>query len=811
MRRSSLKVQESGIRLSNYNNEIQKQIFLGPSSGESYGCLIGEVHMGSTRELEARIKCMPSLVLPRRSCWGNGRNRRNGINRTWYDNNRRYLKFLCRKSYTTSFEGCSGVIMNAGRFGISQELGKFVRHIEFANPRAAEKQNSRRSFSQRLGWYAAIVIPFGVAAILAILAFLWYIWNGNSDNEAWRKLMVNEWITITIALVALVLRTSAAVQASACTSIFAALALEQGRFVLSKSAALSSIRYLNSGPHNLFLLYFGGDGFKRKIGLTLFILVLGATTIVSQFSSTLLLSDLKASLVPGNMNNLSMAFGINSTYGDPESTDNIYKDDLYLWSNKPLFYPTFAEHIEDPIKSDGISDTGMALRAFLPLGTEQSRSVLRDYVGPATVFDSRVTCVRPWIDVTAFEVYANFSGQTLAYINGTAVASKSTPQMVDITAGPNFNCDVVFPPEGTSEWAITMCGVTTRVQEALISPFQSFDQVNRSSTYFDGSVAYLMINTTGTDYEWQHATNFYNGSYSSGWRLRDNEEWLELRPLNASNIKLSMSLCYGNVIAADLNIHAYSDVNRTEPTITSDEPTFIGDFKTQDVRRQLGVTIPRDTPDARGILNLEPRLSWFVNSTSGAIMPDRENRWNGWTAIPDMTFIFCPSCLCCSESILGAFVAHRYLKAVFQDIIQTTGRPALALQAFNTIYFQEKYYEHLSDFNAYAPAKIQSFVSVLVPASKRGLIAVTTVLLVHLILVFIAVAWFRSRTQYSLLGNSWQSVSQTFSPATESIYDVAPLLTDTEVGKILAEEGRGKIRGEISMIDTKRAGIAAVL
>jgi hypothetical protein len=540
-------------------------------------------------------------------------------------------------------------------------------------------------------------------------------------------------------------------------------------------------------------------------------MVLGATSIISQFSSTLLLSDLKAALVPGNMDSQSMAFGINATYGDPDSTDNIYKDDLYLWSNKPLFYPTFAEHAEDPVKGDGISDTGMALRAFLPVGTEQSRSVLRDYTGPATVFDSRVTCVRPSIDVTAFEVYANFSGQTLAYINGTAVASRSTPQMVDITAGPNFNCDVVFPPDNTSEWAITMCGVTTRVQETLVSPFQTFDQVNRSSTYFDGSVAYLMINTTGTDVEWQRATNIYQGIYTSGWRSRDNQEWLELRPLNSSNIKLSMSLCYGNVIAADLNIHAYSNVNRTEPTITSDEPTFIGDFKTQDVRRQLGATIPRESQESRGILNLEPRQSWIVNSTSKAITPDRENRWNGWTAIPDMTMVFCPSCLCCSESILSAFVAHRYLKAVFQDIIRTTGHPALALQAFNTIYFQEKYYEHLSDFNAYAPAKLQSFVSVLVPTSHRGLITVTVVLLSHLISVFFAVAWFRSRTQFSMLGNSWQAVAQTYSPATENIYDVAPHLTDTEVGKMLAEEGRGKIRAEIATTDSRRAGIQVVL
>ena len=246
--------------------------------------------------------------------------------------------------------------MNADRFGLSQDFGKYAQHIVFTTTQATETAPPKPSFSKRLGWYISIVVPFGAAAILAILAFLWYVWNGNSDNETWRKLMVDEWVTITIALTALVLRASAAVQASACTSIFAALALEEGRFVLSKAAALSAIRFLNSGPQNLFLVYFGGDGLKRKLTLTLFILVLGATTIISQFSSTLLLSDLSASLVPGNTASQSMAFGINGTYNS-DSSNNIYGDDLYLWSNKPSFYPTFAEHAEDPVQGDGISDT----------------------------------------------------------------------------------------------------------------------------------------------------------------------------------------------------------------------------------------------------------------------------------------------------------------------------------------------------------------------------------------------------------------------------------------------------------------------
>lgn len=65
----------------------------------------------------------------------------------------------------------------------------------------------------------------------------------------------------------------------------------------------------------------------------------------------------------------------------------------------PAFYPAFAEYSEPRTNEDlAAVCTGPVLRAFLPLGEQQSRFKIGDYQGVATVLDSRVVCVRPEVE-----------------------------------------------------------------------------------------------------------------------------------------------------------------------------------------------------------------------------------------------------------------------------------------------------------------------------------------------------------------------------------------------------------------------------
>jgi hypothetical protein len=121
-----------------------------------------------------------------------------------------------------------------------------------------------------MGWYFIIAIPLGVISALATIGFLWSLWTGNSSNKTWRIIMVNSLATRRIALTSLLLRTATSIQAGACTSMMAAVIFENGLFVLSTVAAVSTLRYVNGGPQSLLKLFLGRVGIRRKTAAAAF-------------------------------------------------------------------------------------------------------------------------------------------------------------------------------------------------------------------------------------------------------------------------------------------------------------------------------------------------------------------------------------------------------------------------------------------------------------------------------------------------------------------------------------------------------------
>ena len=151
---------------------------------------------------------------------------------------------------------------------------------------------------------------------------------------------------------------------------------------------------------------------------------------------------------------------------------------------------------------------------------------------------------------------------------------------------------------------------------------------------------------------------------------------------------------------------------------------------------------------------------------------------------------------------------NRYQATVFQHIFQATGKITLAMQAYIHTMFQIAYYDDASEFNADAPATLQSFVSVLIPSQFLGLAAVTSTLIVHLILVAGAILQFRSWTQFSMLRNSWQSTAQTVTPTTEPIINVASGLSDSEIERRLQAEGTARAHITVMQLeDYGRVGV----
>lgn len=669
---------------------------------------------------------------------------------------------------------------------------------------------------RRLGWFLMIWLLLSVLAIVVALGFLWFLWSSNGSNEIWRQIMVAGWLTRIITILSMIIRLSASFQGTAAASMLAAVALERGQLSISKSAAASLIRSINGGPLDLLWLFRGGIFLKRKRSTAVLVFGLVLTTGLSQLTSTALLSDLKPGLVPGNFAYSQIPFRLIENYdGTHDLSRTVSGQGLGLGLNKPPFYPMFAEYAEDTSLEEGVVDTGMTLRAFFPLASEQARSLLRNYSGPATLFDSRVTCMRPLINITEYGLlgYGNYSGKFLGILVGTMQVDKVSPRVFNFEVPTTFVCPMIYvPEEATDQWALSLCGLDT--PGVMVDPFQDPSTLNVSTEYVAATLSHFIINTTGTYRDWIYAfgstTDYSTTNYS--WRYEEQQEWLNVLPstTNDEAVKFSFTACYANVNSVDLYVEASSSVNRTEPSVVWD--TSQNSLDSLAVRNQLGAIIPKENHETRGIMSLQPKTSWIVDQNGSGIVPNytATDHWYGWTSYPNASLIYCTTCLDTSESEALTWLGNSYISSVFQKIMQDTLNPALAFQAYITTIFQQVYYTDVSEFGVVAPSNMQSFVPVTIPTMFNGLAVVTGVLTMHMSLVLGAIVLFQYRTRYSMLKNSWQSVTQTFSSDTQQLFMAPSMLTDREIEKLLELEGRNTHGMLRKLSHSERVGVQMV-
>lgn len=86
---------------------------------------------------------------------------------------------------------------------------------------------------------------------------------------------------------------------------------------------------------------------------------------------------------------------------------------------------------------DGVDDTGMTLRAFLP--SQDTRQNAECYVGHTTVIDTRVTCQVPHLEDASIETPQGNQGLIL---RGSFGATRQTPRLNNQT----LQFEEVAPP-----------------------------------------------------------------------------------------------------------------------------------------------------------------------------------------------------------------------------------------------------------------------------------------------------------------------------------------------------------------------------
>ena len=84
---------------------------------------------------------------------------------------------------------------------------------------------------------------------------------------------------------------------------------------------------------------------------------------------------------------------------------------LPTWLRQATSFPRFAEYAETVPLQEGLDDTGILLRAFLPYSKAESREMISNYTGEALVLDSRVSCQRPILNNLSFETTDKPTGQ----------------------------------------------------------------------------------------------------------------------------------------------------------------------------------------------------------------------------------------------------------------------------------------------------------------------------------------------------------------------------------------------------------------
>jgi hypothetical protein len=287
-------------------------------------------------------------------------------------------------------------------------------------------------------------------------------------------------------------------------------------------------------------------------------------------------------------------------------------------------------------------------------------------------------------------------------------------------------------------------------------------------------------------------------------------EWLHLHvndPLhqNNSELVLGASLCFTAFYPAEFEIEASAASNRTEIPWAG---VLNGLDTSFDLRGQLGVLNQRQSLNDRGVMQLKGRKYWITDrampTTATYIYEAANAGWNIRGDYQPTTVRFFPdgpnSVL--QDAKTPCLGVHPYHYRLFQYIIQDTCRPALALQAWFTTLFQMAYYDDIEAFNVTTPATQNLLVSTLIPIRVYGFTTVVSVLALHVFTVIIAVILFLLKTKFSMLGDSWCTMTQISAAETDSIYQQPGLIGDRRAKDLLKAEGKKNLRVEIERDST---------
>lgn len=256
---------------------------------------------------------------------------------------------------------------------------------------------------QKVGLQTAVILVATLILTMAVIGFLAFLWTAPHENSFWRVIVVKGWAGGAVTVSSLMLRTAIDFQAGAAVAMLAAILLETDYHLLlidtaqvSKLRAGKAIPMDIAIPHIKAMRYMWPQSLGGYAQLSA-VLLLVATTLLLQFTSTMLVSDLSLGVLPSMPSSENLRFDFAYEWNE---TDRAWTFPLQPRAAKPWMpnlpaFPTFAEFAKPIDVPEHVDETGHLLRAFLPFQDAQSRETISQYSGKALVLDARVSCQRP--------------------------------------------------------------------------------------------------------------------------------------------------------------------------------------------------------------------------------------------------------------------------------------------------------------------------------------------------------------------------------------------------------------------------------
>nr|KAH7311037.1 hypothetical protein BKA65DRAFT_558860 [Rhexocercosporidium sp. MPI-PUGE-AT-0058] len=723
------------------------------------------------------------------------------------------------------------------------------------SPGPAYDQILPRTFQEQLGTWNMVVMTIGSLYALIILGFLWFLWYANERIPFWRWLVLKGYVQRTVTLSSAVLRTVVALQSSLSTSMLAALILETLGFRLRKSAFLSIQRSNGGLPFELLEpRYF----WRHSKTILCLIVSLCTTTILAYFISTALISDFQLVYTAG--------YPVNARFSYTLLNKTLLGDEPSYTSYRPANFPVFAEYSEPVQKSDdqhNVDDTGPTVRALLPIPNPSTREQLHSFHGYGTLLNSHVVCVQPIIRNLTFESRPHGESYRFKPLISGEIAIGDLPPgiMFDPSAVdflgqiPTFNgtgSKAEDSQRGPDNFVTFLCQMTptsqTEQDESPISMCVAGNRLNYESAYLDpgrlpilGTRSTSLLNESIMLDPLSYVLVNYSGVPPMSTRINSTitireQEWNKtvepssvwtsfIAPPTYPTLQtVSLTYCFPNFAAIDMDISVNGSAPRTEPALSKSNGSSV--LYTSDVLRQLGADGVRRTPNARGILTLEKSTGWKQATRLETSLEKYYSPGSSTTALDGSygfgmesnhftppfyrqlgmqeyisdyqttnsssvsgTWGLCTKCMT-GMTDGDTYGVHPALSSIFQASLKRSGSVATAIQALFTVVNMMQYYDRISqfDYEDYNPL-ISQFEAVIVPRGRLGIMAVTVGLLLHISTVLSITVIFHLRTKVSFVGQSWHTVAQMQNEVVAPVLDRAILSRDSEVNKWLESEG----------------------